>query len=349
MKNTLFKLLILVMLMTLAACGTFKIDGQLQPGNSQTSTTTQSESTIEGPTQPATLPATAVTSTSSQGLSEFMVVLALLVFVSLVAAVVIGIYMLVRNKSAASAYPTIGDEETGSKGVLHLLRFKPTALSTLFSLFIWAGIIGIGTIITIGFLLLGLNIFPREPWAHTLTQLSSVLISKNDQYIKLLPETSSCYFVESSDTQQELACELTVEGKPLAITVELENKAFWYCDARYENKLVPCSASFDALDYQTYVILESDLGLSPTRFQQLMEETRDISWSEQDWIWLSRVVVFLLSLMLLGLLWRASHREALSPGGIILRIIYSGGISVMFFGAVNYIAFGLLLVLYLID
>jgi hypothetical protein len=182
---------------------------------------------------------------------------------------------------------------------------------------------------------------------------SAILIGANvnERQIRFIPGEEACTLGSISDRQEQLQCDVAFEGAPLAVDVELQEGMFWSCSAEYDSESVPCFASFDSNDYQTYIVVQSNLGLSQESYQQLVDETLNAGWGENDWIWLARGIVGAISLIVLVLLWRHTNNQIESSSGpvFIMRLVYSGGISLMVFAIGSFVSFILLLAFNLID
>lgn len=349
MKKTLFILTTLVLLVLLAGCGTFEIEGDIVPESTPTTTTGQEAnqeiSPVEGPASPAggtNFPAIRL------GVIEIVLILGVLVLASLA----VGAFFIIRDRTPKSEYPPSADVEGEKKSVGRLLRFRPSAGALILALIGWAGIFGLLTILLlIGFLVPVSS--TTEVWTPTLTLPSAILIGENinERQIRLIPEDEACELRPNSVQNQQLDCDVAFEGASLAVDVELREGMFWNCDATYDGQPVPCRASFNNTDKDTYVVVQSNLGLSQARFQQLVNETLNAGWTETDWIWLGRGIVGVLSLIVFVLLWRHTgyQIEGQSGPATLLRLIYSGGISLMIFVIGSFLSFILLLALNLID
>jgi len=246
--------------------------------------------------------------------------------------------------------PTI-DSEKEKKTIPQLLRFNPDVVSTILALSVWAGIIGLTASLIIVGLFLGQAAFADE-WEPALTHPSSILIGEKSSYIRLIPEKEACQISSFSDGNERLLCDFPFEGSSIALNVELEDGTSWRatCSAGYDSKAFPCDASFAIPDNKTYIIVQTKLGLSEERFQQLVTDTANIGWSEKDSIWLARGLVTFMSLCVLGLLWRHSGRYTNEhSSAAILRVVYAAGISLMIFASANFVSFAALLAFNLID
>lgn len=242
------------------------------------------------------------------------------------------------------------DSEEEKKSIKRLLRFKPDGVSVILALLVWAVILGsIAILITVG-LSLGRYAFADE-WEPALTHPSSILIGKDDPHIRLIPEEEKCRIRSLSNGGEQLLCDVPFEGASLALNVELEDGIRWHCSAEYDGQPVPCRASFDSQDYETYIVVQSDLGLSEERSRKLLEDTMNIGWGERELIWLASGIVTISSLAAFVLLWRNSGKNAndRSTTTIVLRAAYSAVISLMIFVVANYVSFVVLLAFNLID
>lgn len=242
------------------------------------------------------------------------------------------------------------DSEEEKKSVRRLLRFRPDGVSVILALVVWAVILGlIAILITVG-LSLGRDAFAGE-WEPALTQPSSILIGEEDPHIRLIPEAEACRIGPLSDGDEQLSCDIIFEGASLALNVELQDGMSWLCRAEYDGQSVPCQASFDSKDYETYIVVESDLGLSEERSRKLLEDTMNIGWGERELIWLASGIITILSLAAFVSLWRHSGKQASdrSTTTTVLRVAYSAGISLMIFLVANYVSFVVLLAFNLID
>ena len=179
----------------------------------------------------------------------------------------------------------------------------------------------------------------------------SILIGEDDPHIRLIPEEETCRIRSLSDGGEQLLCDVAFEGASLALNVELEDGIRWQCSAEYDGQPVPCQAGFDSQDYETYIVVQSDLGLSEERSRKLLEDTRNIGWDERELIWLATGIVTISSLAAFVLLWRHSgkHASDRSTTTTVLRVTYSAGISLMIFLVANYVSFVVLLAFNLID
>ena len=249
--------------------------------------------------------------------------------------------------SLKKQFPSDSEEE--KKNITQLLRFKPDVVSTLLALLAWAGIIGlIAILITVG-LILGQSTFADE-WEPALTHPSSILIGANDPHIRLVPKQEACRIRSLSDGSEQLLCDVPFEGASLAVNVKLEDGMRWHCSAEYDGQSVPCRASFDSQRDTTYIVVQSDLGLSEERSRKLVEDTRNIGWGEDDLIWLTIGIVTVLSLGVFVLLWRHSGKNASDrSNATVLRVAYSAGISLMILVTASYVSFAVLLAFNLID
>jgi hypothetical protein len=281
------------------------------------------------------------------GVIEVVAVLGVLVAASLV---VVGAYFLIPDRRAASDYSPTPDSKKEKKSITQLLRFNPDVQSTILALIVWAGIIALTAILVITLVLfLGRDAFANEA-ELALTHPSSILVGPNLPHIRLIPGEEACQIRSPSDESEQLQCDVPFENALLALNVKLEDGTFWYCSAEYDGQSVPCQASFDSRDSATYIIVKSNLGLSEERFRQLAEDTANAGWSESDSIWLARGIVTVLSLGVFALLWRHSGKRTNDHStATVLRVVYSAGISLMFFGIANYVSFAVLLVFNLID
>jgi hypothetical protein len=349
MKKTLFLLTSLVLLMLLVGCGKFEIEGEVVTESTPTAAggegVTDEVSPAEGPISPSN-----GTSFSGVrlGLIEIMLILGVLVLASLA----IGAFFIIRDRTPSSGYPPSTDAADKKKGIGQLLRFKPTIGSLILALIGWAGIFGFGAILlTIG-LILPVGAF-TETWTPTLTMPSSILIGANlnERQIRIIPEEEACMLRLVSDQHEQLLCEVAFEGAVLAVDVELQDGMFWSCRAEFNGGSIPCIASFDNNDFQTYILVQSNLGLSQERYQRLADETFNAGWGENDWKWLARGLVGMVSLIVLVLLWRYTGSQIENPSGLVffLRLAYSGGIGLMIFAIGSFVSFIFLLAFNLID
>jgi hypothetical protein len=276
---------------------------------------------------------------------EMGIVLSLMV----AASTVVGAFLLIRDRKPASDYPQIQDSAKRRKGVVQLLRFKPDAISVILAICAWTVLIGILSILATGALFLGRDVLAEE-WEPALTHPSSVLIGENAPHIRLIPDEEDCTPTALAAGSEQLLCEAQFEGALLELDITLEHPA-WYCSAFYAGESVPCRAGFGMKDYQTFVVIQSNLGLSAARYQQLAEETVDTSWGENEWLGLARVFVVGFSLATLLLLWRHSGRrldDQPSPR-VLFRAIYAFGIGLIAFWATSYVSILLLLAFKLVD
>lgn len=349
MKKTLFIITTILVLILLAGCGTFKIESDVVTESTSTPVagpaSNEEISIVEGqnsPTSGSNSPAIRL------GLIEIMLILGGLVLASLA----VGAFFIIRDRTPKSDYPPSTDNEDNKKSVGRLLRFRPSVGAIILALVGWAGIFGFGAIL----LVIGLLVPVRsttETWTPTLTMPSAILIGENmnERHIRFIPEDGACVLRPISDQSQQMGCDVRFEGAPLSVDVELQDGMFWSCSATYDDQPVPCRASFNSTDKDTYVVVESNLGLSQERFQQLVKEKLNEGWTETDWIWLGRGIVGVLSLIVFVVLWRqtGSRIDISSGPALIMRLVYSGGISLMIFGIGSFLSFILLLALNLID
>ncbi len=142
-----------------------------------------------------------------------------------------------------------------------------------------------------------------------------------------------------------------LDGAALHVDVELEDNSAWYCSALYDNQSVPCFASFDPQDEQTYIFIDSDLGLSTERYQQFAKTQVDSGWSEQDWLRMAIGIVFGLSIVVMVVLWRHSGKRSIEHqrAGMLFRFIYVFGIGSMVFFVTHYVSLLVLLLVGVVD
>jgi hypothetical protein len=349
MKRTLLRLATITLIL-LTSCGTFVVDGQLvdeipptfAPAAPLPGDAAAVQEMPGGQDAGPRLPSSPV----SFGLIEIGIILILMV----AASTVVGAFFLIRDRKPASDYPQIQDSAKRRKGIIQLLRFKPDAVSIVVALCAWAVLIGMLSILATGALFLGRDAL-TEDWEPALTYPSAVLVGSNSPHIRLIPDEEACTLTTRSDESEQLLCDMQFEGALLETDVTLEDGMSWYCSAFYAGDSVPCSASFDMKDNQTYVVIHSNLNLSAARYQQLAEDTVDTGWGEQEWLGLARAVVAGFSLAMLLLLWRHSGKrldDQPSPR-VLFRAIYAFCISLITFGAANYISILILLTLKLVD
>jgi hypothetical protein len=344
MKRTLLSLATITLIL-LTGCGTFVVEGRLVdelPPTLTPSTTLPGDAAV---VQSSDIETGAPSLPFSFGLMEMGIVLSLMV----AASTVVGAFLLIRDRKPASDYPQIQDSDKRRRGVIELLRFKPDAVSVIVALCAWTVLIGILCIVVTGALFLGRDALAEE-WEPALTHPSSILIGENAPHIRLIPNEEECTLTVLSAGSEQLLCETQFEGALLELDVTLEHPA-WYCSAFYAGESVPCRASFDMTDYQTFIVIQSNLGLGAARYQQLAEETVDTGWGEKEWIGLARAIVAGFSLAMLLLLWRHSGKrldDQPSPR-ILFRAIYAFGIGLITFWATSYVSILLLLALKLVD
>ncbi len=350
MKKTLFILTSLVLFLLLVGCGQFEIEGEIIT-ESIPAGTTDGETDVVDSTGDAPITPSNDVSRPTLGFGLIEIIL-LILGVVVLASLAIGAFFIIRDRTPTPDYPPsagVGDEK---KRFGQILRFKPTIGSLILALIGWAGIFGIGAIL----LMIGLILPVRsttETWRPTLTMPSAILIGENmnERHIRFIPEDEACTLRPISDRNEQLLCDVAFEGAPLAVDVELQDGMFWYCDATYDGQSVPCRASFNNTDRETFIVVESNLGLGQERFRQLVDETLNAGWTESDWLWLAGGIVFVLSLVVFVLLWRHAGNQIEGHLGtvFILRLVYSGGISLMVFAIGSFVSFILLLALNLID
>lgn len=344
MKKTLFISTGLVLLLLLSGCGHFEIQGNIVAESTPTVTAgeaiNQEDSLIEAPIPPSN------GLNLRFGLLEIIIILGVLVLASLA----VGAFFIIRDRTPTSDYPPSTDVGDEKKSVGRLLGFRPSVGALILALIGWAGIFGFGAILLAIGLFLPFRSY-SEVWYPALTLPSSILIGANDPRIRLVPGGEDCVIRPISNRQEQLQCEVSFEGSPLAVNVSLEDGTFWSCSADYGGEAVPCLASFGSSDYQTYIVVQSNLGLSQSRYQQLVDETMNKGWGESDWLWLARGIVIVLSFMALILLWRHTGNQVEGRSGrvFILRLAYSAGISLMIFAIGSFLSFILLLAFNLID
>lgn len=349
MKKTLFILTSLVLLILLVGCGKFKVEGEVITESTPTADTGEEINLEVSPAEEQISPPN---DTSFPGVRLGLIEIILILGVLVLASLAIGAFFIIRDRTPTSDYPPSSDALDEKKGLGRLLRFRPTVVSLILALIGWAGIFGFGAIL----LAIGLFLPVRsttETWTPTLTMPSGILIGENmnEGHIRFIPEGEACILGSISDQHQQLLCDVAFEGAQLAVDVELKDGMFWYCDATYDGQPVPCRAGFNNTDRDTFIVVESNLGLSQGRFQQLVDETLNAGWTENDWIWLARGIVGIISLIVFVSLWRYSSNqiEGHSRPVFILRLVYSGGISLMVFATGSFVSFILLLAFNLID
>jgi hypothetical protein len=277
---------------------------------------------------------------------EMSIILGLMV----AASMVVGAFLLIRDRKPASDYPQIEGFAGQRRGLIQLLHFKPDAASLILALCAWIVLIGVLSILVTGALLVGRDAFATD-WESTLTHPSSILVGENAPYIYLIPDEEACTLTVLSTGNEQLLCNVQFEGAWLELDVMLEDGMSWYCSALYAGDSIPCRASFSMKDNRTFIVIQSNLNLTVERYQELAEAPVETGWGEKEWLGLARVFVAGLSLTTLLLLWWHSGRrlDGQPAPSLLLRALYAFGISLLTFGAANYISILILLTFKLID
>ena len=215
--------------------------------------------------------------------------------------------------------------------MLRVLRFGPSFRFVALALLAWTVAAAAIAVFVIAGLFALNSASSREPWQPTLTKPVSILIGKQDHYMHLGWKHFTCAMVSG---ESRIHCGATVEGSLLETAIMLGDHSL-LCDASYAGKMVPCWASWND-HLQSYVVIESDLGLDGARFQQLVDQTANVGWGEADWIRVAAGVAIGIGAVLASLLWGHSGRvegTTLSAGWsspvTVLRLIYAAGAGLM--------------------
>lgn len=214
-----------------------------------------------------------------------------------------------------------------------VFRFRPSFRLVALALLAWT----VAAFAIACFVVAGLFAYnsasPREPWEPSLPKPVSILIGKQDPDVRIRRKDLTCAMVSG---EGRMHCGATFEGHLRETTVMLEDYGL-LCDASYAGKVVPCWASWN-IHQQSYVVLESDLGLDGARFQQLVDQTANVGWGEADWIRLAAGIAIGIGAITAVSLWGHSGQvkgTALSAGWssliTVLRLICAAGAGLMVF------------------
>ena len=332
----------LLLLILQISCGGFTLESRLIP--EATPTLPAAHAVSDDSLQVAT---DQVNAGPQIGLSELLIIVGVLVTASLV----IGIYLTLTDRSPINELVPAPTTDQERRTLFRLLSFRPHYGALFLTLAAWALVLGVLTIAVLSGLLLLFRALPEEESTIVLTQPSTLLIGVEEPYLHLVPEETACTLSRPAATSEQLLCVIELAGGNLKVDVVLEDSTAWYCSAFYDGQSLPCRASFSMDDLQTFLVINSDLGLSERQRQQLADEQPNPGWQEADWINLSRATAAVLALISLILLWRHSGKAlaAESNASGLSRVIYSTSISFMIFGITNLLSQFMLLLLGLID
>lgn len=340
-----------ILIIILSGCGRFAVEGQMVPETTPTPLPSSAESAAAVQIAPETNDTATVEPPHAAtfprlGFSEILIIF---FSVLVVASLVLGIYLTLSNQPPILEYRPMPDIQPGRANLFHLLQFNPDPISLILTLSAWTVTLGVVMIGIFALLLFGGRIFDQEqPIALTIP--SAILIENNAEYVRLPLDDLRCSLTVDISGEQ-LLCTMPFEGQALALDVTLEDEMFWYCTVKYGDENVPCGASFDMKDSQTYIVLSSDLGLSALRLQQIAEDSSPTGMTEAQWVDISRLLAALLALGCLLVLWRHSKGRSLekSRTQAFMAAFYSVSISLMIFGLSYYLGVFLLLTLKLVD
>lgn len=352
MKQRIISIIgMVILIIILSGCGRFAVEGQMLPETTPTPLPSSVESAAAVQIAPETSDAATVEPPQAAtfprlGFSEILIIFS---SVLVAASLVLGIYLTVSNQPPILEYRPMPNIQLEKANLFHLLQFNPDPRSLLLTLSAWTVTLGVMMIGIFALLLLGGRIFDQEQ-TIALTIPSAILIENNTEYAHLPLDDLTCSLTADISGEQ-LLCTMPFEGQALALDVALEDETFWSCTVKYGDEHVPCRASFDMKDLQTYIVLHSDLGLSAVRLQQIAEDSSPTGMTEAQWLDISLLLAALLALGFLLVLWRHSKGRSIekSRTQAFMAAFYSVSISLMIFGLSYYLGIFLLLTLKLVD
>lgn len=338
----------ILILIILSGCGRFAVEGQVVSETTPTPLPSSAKevAAIQIAPDVATIEPPQAVAFPRLGFSEIFIIFS---SVLVIASLVLGIYLTISNQSPTLDYRPIPDIQPGKANFFHLLQFNPDPKSLFLTFSAWTVMLGIVMIGIFALLLLGGQVFDQEQ-TIALTIPSAILIENNTEYVYMPLDDLVCSLTADISGEQ-LLCTMPFEGQLLALDVTLEDESLWYCTVKYGDENVPCRASFDMKDLQTFILLRSDLGLSALRIQQFAEQSSPTGMTETQWLGISRLLAALLAFGCLLVLWRHSKARTIvnSRPQAFMAAFYAVSISLMIFGLSYYLGIFLLLTLKLID
>ena len=322
-----------ILILLLAGCGRFAIEGQVMVEATPTATIDSTELQVNPEATAGSIippaPSTADISRLPRfGLAEILFLTGLL----LVASFILGAYLLITGRPLVLDVRPMQAEHAEPATLLSLLRFRPNVWAVLLSLCTWTFTLSIVAVfIIIGMALLARSNVNRDA-DITLTVPSAIMLTSSGRHVTLPLSDLECTLDKGTDREQ-LLCEMMLDDQMLTLDVVLIAGTFWECTSTYEDKPVPCRASFSDEDLQTYVILESALGLSDIRIQQLISAQPTSGPSAARWLDLAWVMAGACALAACAILWRHSRARIDRPSQAtsVLAATYSIGASLTLF------------------